>query len=115
MNSLEYFKNAPVFSDGKSRIHQPSLEDDQHESHIQTSYDTNPFLYDGEIAKESELTKDDCTRAVEADFEFLEHSDLEADADLAINNQPVNDQQRVMMTSYTESGIATVSKWLGYE
>ncbi|XP_065053108.1 reticulophagy regulator 2-like isoform X2 [Rhopilema esculentum] len=60
----------------------------------------------------SDFSSEECTRAVEADFEFLEHADVDD-----LNFQPENNvvENKATGSSYTDSGIASVSKWLGYE
>eukprot|EP00112_Aurelia_sp_Birch-Aquarium-sp1_P014391 Seg3103.6 transcript_id=Seg3103.6/GoldUCD/mRNA.D3Y31 product="hypothetical protein" protein_id=Seg3103.6/GoldUCD/D3Y31 len=66
----------------------------------------NPGFYTDE-------DEDMYTRAVEADFEFLEHEDVD-DMDNPKNSEPSEkvDNEDV---SYAKVGIASVSKWLGYE
>lgn len=60
-----------------------------------------------------------CTRAVEADFEFLEHTDLD-DMDFAtgpgsVPSDKLDKPDAEEQDTYSKTGIATVSKWLGYE
>ena len=61
----------------------------------------------------SDQDEDMFTRAVEADFEFLEHEDVD-DMDLPKNNKPTEEVDNDDV-SYAKAGIASVSKWLGYE
>ena len=60
----------------------------------------------------SDQDEDMFTRAVEADFEFLEHEEVD-DMDLPKNkpSEKVDNED----VSYAKAGITSVSKWLGYE
>ena len=79
------------------------------------SHDVNPDSCDIRTSNEPDLSDEEVTNVIEAGFEFLDHSDVEAESDIPVNDQPANDEYGQLLTSYTESGIATVSKWLGYQ
>ena len=74
--------------------------------------DSKPGPTQHETYDASDFSSEECTRAVEADFEFLEHADVDD-----LNFQPENNvvENKAIGGSYTDSGIASVSKWLGYE
>ena len=96
-------------------MHQPNLQANTHNIPVEKSHDLNPTLCDIRTSNEPGLSEEEVTNVIEADFEFLDHSDVEEEADLPVNDQPANDEYGQLMTSYTGSGIATVSKWLGYQ
>lgn len=93
-------------------IYQPSRDEDRLEDEIERYPGLNPMFHDSRFEYQSDTKKEEWTRAVEADFEFLEHSDVDAE-------MPANSEQNLEVSgspsSYTNSGIATVSKWLGYQ
>ena len=102
----------PVSDEG-SAVRQPRLQS-TFKRHTNRPRDEDPVLHHTAAVNRPDLIADECTSAVEADFEFLEHCDLDEEADLPINHQ-VSGQAEHTMTSYTESGMATLSKWLGYQ
>lgn len=55
--------------------------------------------------------KKDFRQAIETDFEFLEHADLEEDAPWPGNSQEPTEGALVT----PKMGLGTVSKWLGYD
>lgn len=103
----------PVSDERSAAARQPGLQS-TFKRHTNRPRDEDPVLRHTETVTKPDLIADECTNAVEADFEFLEHCDLDEEADIPMNHQ-VSGQAEHTMTSYTESGMATLSKWLGYQ
>jgi len=102
-----------VSDERSAAARQPGLQS-TFKRHTNRPRDEDPVLRHTETVTKPDLIADECTNAVEADFEFLEHCDLDEEADIPMNHQ-VSGQAEHTMTSYTESGMATLSKWLGYQ